>query len=77
MSIDEIASIMTHAELVFGVDTGLTHLAAALKVPVIGLYVGSDPRLTGLHGVGKLINVGGIGRIPAMSEVLKTAEALV
>jgi hypothetical protein len=34
---------MARASLAIGVDTGLAHLAAALRVPVIALYVATDP----------------------------------
>jgi heptosyltransferase-1 len=76
MRIDEIASAMTLAKMVIGVDTGLTHLAAALKVPAIGIYGGSEPVLTGLHGAGKLINVGGAGQVPTVSEIFNAIETV-
>ena len=36
-----------------GVDTGLTHLAAALGARTVGIYCGSDPALTGLYGAAR------------------------
>ena len=39
----EVARLLAGAAVVVGV-TGLTHLAAALGVPVIALYCGTDPR---------------------------------
>ena len=49
LSLPQAASLLGHASAVCGVDTGLTHLAAALGVPTIGLYVATRPELTGLH----------------------------
>ena len=44
--------------LVVGLDTGLTHLAAALGAPTVGIYCGSDPARTGLYGAARARNVG-------------------
>src|SRR6185436_19531256 len=38
MTLAEIAALVSAAHCVVGVDTGLAHLAAALGVPVAGLY---------------------------------------
>lgn len=45
--IDEIAA----ARMIIGVDSGLTHLAAALGVPTLGLYGSTDRALTGARGL--------------------------
>ena len=55
---------------VVGLDTGLTHLAAALGTPTVGIYCGSDPALTGLYGAPQAKNVGAAGRPPEVDEVL-------
>ncbi len=47
-SLADTAGILAHAEAVVGVDTGLAHLAVALKRPTIGLYLSTLPALTGL-----------------------------
>ncbi len=39
MSVAEIARLLRGARGVAGVDTGLTHLAAALGVPAVGIYL--------------------------------------
>ncbi|MND06283.1 ADP-heptose:LPS heptosyl transferase I [compost metagenome] len=51
-------------------DTGLTHLAAALKVPTIGIYCATDPAATGLHGCPRAVNLGGIGAPPSVDDVI-------
>jgi heptosyltransferase-1 len=50
MSVAELARVLARAQSVAGVDTGLTHLAAALGVPAAGIYLSTQARLTGLHG---------------------------
>jgi heptosyltransferase-1 len=49
MTLVEAAALLAHAHAVCGVDTGLTHLAAALGRPTVGIYVATRPELTGLH----------------------------
>jgi heptosyltransferase-1 len=61
MGLTDLARTARGARCVIGVDTGLTHLAAALEIPVVGLYCGSDPALTGLHGSGRCWNLGAVG----------------
>ncbi len=41
---------LAQTSLVIGVDSGLTHLAAALAVPTVGLYGSTDAVLTGCRG---------------------------
>lgn len=69
MPLAALAHLARNARFAIGVDTGLAHLAAALEVPVVGLYCGSDPALTGLYGSGELRNLGSAGRPPAVEEV--------
>ena len=51
LSLTEIAELMLKVKAVFGVDTGLTHLAALLDVRSIGIYGSTDVGLTGAMGV--------------------------
>ena len=76
MPLAEIARLARGARCVVGVDTGLAHLAAALEVPVVGLYCNSDPALTGLHGSGRLWNLGKAGAPPAVGVVLEALGKL-
>jgi heptosyltransferase-1 len=56
------------------VDTGLTHLAAALCVPTIALYCASQPGLTGVHAASFHRNLGEGGRPPVLAEVLAACD---
>ena len=69
MGLAEAAALLAHSRCVAGVDTGLTHLAAALQVPTVGIYCATRPELTGLHAPNAR-NVGGSGRAPEVDEVL-------
>ena len=70
----QVAALLAGASLAIGVDTGLAHLAAALRVPVIALYIASDPALTGVYGTGFIRNLGATGAPPSVAEVLRVAE---
>ena len=71
MAFRDLSNLLKKANLVVGLDTGLTHLAAAMGTRTVGIYCGSDPALTGLYGFAKAVNVGEAGRPPAVAEVLK------
>ena len=71
MTLTGLARLARKAHCVVGVDTGLTHLAASLDVPVLGLYCGSTPALTGLYGGKRARNLGDAGKPPLVREVLE------
>jgi heptosyltransferase-1 len=75
--LDELARHLAAARFVIGVDTGLLHLAAALGVPLVGIFVGSEPGLTGPRGRGPIAIVGGKGAIPETADVLAALDRLV
>jgi heptosyltransferase-1 len=60
--------------VVIGVDTGLLHLAAALGVPLVAIFAGSQPSLTGPVGSGPLAVLGAQGVPP--EAVTDAVEAL-
>ncbi|MGR9101157.1 MAG: glycosyltransferase family 9 protein, partial [Gammaproteobacteria bacterium] len=51
LSLGEIAGLLSGAAGVVGVDTGLAHLAAALQIPSVTLYIETYPSLTGACGL--------------------------
>lgn len=69
----ELTGLIKKARITIGVDTGLIHLATALRIPSIALYLASDPALTGIYGTGFHRNLGAPGQAPAVDEVLTVA----
>jgi heptosyltransferase-1 len=76
LPIGDVTSVLADAECVIGVDTGLTHLAGALGTVTVGIYVATDPALTGLYGCARAANVGGRGHSPDADAVLREVERL-
>ena len=76
MPLGELARVLRRARGVAGVDTGLSHLAAAVGVPVVGIYCATDPALTGLYGSARVRNLGATGAPPATARVLAALEEL-
>ncbi len=70
MELEDLARLFAGAQSVVGLDTGLTHLAAALGARTVGIYCGSDPALTGIFGAPRARNVGAAGREPAVAEAV-------
>ena len=72
LSISELAGVIANAKAAVGVDTGLSHFAAALRIPTIAIYTDTNPALTGVMA-GKFapaINLGGIDKTPSVANVL-------
>jgi heptosyltransferase-1 len=46
----DIAAVIGHSAVVIGADTGLTHLAGALGLPTVGIFVTTEPGLTAPRG---------------------------
>jgi heptosyltransferase-1 len=74
--LDATVRLIAGAAFVIGVDTGLLHLAAALGVPLVGIFVGSEPGLTGPRGVGPMAVVGGKAQMPSAREVVAALERI-
>jgi lipopolysaccharide heptosyltransferase I len=69
--LDEVARLIAGAQFVVGLDTGIMHLAAALGVPLVAIFAGSDPGLTGPVGYGPLSVLGTHGKPPTVEEVVE------
>lgn len=68
--LDAIAATLAGARVVVGVDTGLSHLAAALGRPTVGIYCDYDPGLVGLVGDGPVASLGGDGVDTSAAQVI-------
>lgn len=72
--LDRVARLIAGASFVVGVDTGLLHLAAALRVPLVAIFGASEPGLTGPVGEGPIAVVGGQGESPTVAQVIAAVE---
>jgi heptosyltransferase-1 len=61
--------VLAGSTLVVGVDTGLTHLAAATDRPTVGLFLDYPIELVGLTGK-NVRSLGGVNANPSVDEVL-------
>lgn len=75
--LDQVARLIANARGVVGVDTGLLHLAAALAVPLVAIFAGSQPRLTGPVGAGPMTVLGADGAPPNVVEVQAAVDRVV
>jgi heptosyltransferase-1 len=75
--LDVVTGLIAGAEMVVGVDTGLLHLAAAFGVPLVAIFAGSEPGLTGPVGNGPISVLGTHGAAPSAEEVIEVAAKLV
>jgi heptosyltransferase-1 len=67
--LDQVARMIARAAFVVGVDTGLLHVAAALSVPLVAIFVGTEPGQHGPLGSGKIEIVGALGATPSTADV--------
>jgi heptosyltransferase-1 len=74
LRVGEMAAVLAGARQVVGLDTGFTHLAAALGRPTLGIYCDHDPGLAGITGRGRVASIGGKGQVPGRNEVLALLE---
>lgn len=81
LSLREMGGLLARAHAVVGVDTGLTHFAAALGVPTLALFTTTDAALAGVAIAGDHArDLGGNGVVPtldaaraALGELMKRA----
>ncbi|WP_256078217.1 lipopolysaccharide heptosyltransferase I [Massilia sp. YIM B04103] len=76
LSMADAVLLARHAALAVGVDTGLTHIAAAFSRPVVEIYCDSPRWKTEGNWSPKIINLGDRGAPPSVAEVLAAARSL-
>jgi heptosyltransferase-1 len=77
LSMDQAVTLARNAALAIGVDTGLTHIAAAFVRPTIELYCDSPKWKTEGNWSPRIVNLGDKGAPPSVDEVLAAAGRLV
>jgi len=76
-TLTQLAALMAGARIMVGLDSGLTHLSAALGTDTIGIYKASTPIRTPLVGAGYTASLGDRGQEPSGQAVLTAVnEAL-
>ena len=74
LSLPEVAALLARATLAIGVDTGFTHLAAALGTPTIALFSVTDRERHGVSCAGDhATDLGDAGRPASPDDVLAAA----
>jgi heptosyltransferase-1 len=77
LSMDEAVTLARNAALAIGVDTGLTHIAAAFVRPTIEIYCDSPKWKTEGNWSPRIVNLGDKGAPPTVEQVTAAAERLV
>ena len=74
-TLPELAALIHSARLALGVDTGLTHLAAALGTPTVSLFTVTDPARAGVARMGlHARDLGGNGDVPTSAQAIDVAS---
>jgi heptosyltransferase I len=70
-SLPQLATLLRGAEIAVGVDTGLTHFAAALGTSTVAIFTTTDARLAGVACAGPHArDAGGNGVVPSVAEIV-------
>lgn len=69
LALDAVVGLLDGAAAVVGVDTGLVHIAAALRRPTVELYNFSTAWRTGGYWSTKVVEIGAANRPPHLSDV--------
>ncbi len=75
LTVADAAGLLAAARLVVGLDTGFTHLAAALGRPAVGIYCDHDPGLAGVTGPAFAVSLGGKAAPPSRQAVFAAIDA--
>ncbi|MCL2075920.1 MAG: lipopolysaccharide heptosyltransferase I [Betaproteobacteria bacterium] len=70
MRLADLAALFANARFAVGVDTGLSHLAAAVGLPTLVIHTATDPKRTGVFCRQWHQNLGGKNQIPDLEAAL-------
>ena len=76
LSMMDAVKVAQNAALAVGVDTGLTHIAAAFVRPTIEIYADSPKWKTEGNWSDRIVNLGDLGAPPSADEVIAAARDL-
>ncbi len=76
LSMADAVMLARRAALAVGVDTGLTHIAAAFSRPVVEIYCDSPRWKTEGNWSPKIVNLGDRGNPPSVADVAAAARSL-
>ena len=76
LSMMDAVELARHAALTVGVDTGLTHIAAAFVRPTVEIYCDSPRWKTEGNWSPRIVNLGDTGQPPSSDEVIGAARRL-
>ena len=76
LSMDEAVTLARNCALAIGVDTGLTHIAAAFLRPTVELYCDSPKWKTEGNWSPRIVNLGDKGAPPTAAEAIAAARGL-
>jgi len=76
LSMMEAVELARYASLAVGVDTGLTHIAAAFYRPTVEIYCDSPRWKTEGNWSPRIVNLGDLGSPPQAAEVVAAARSL-
>lgn len=74
MSVTELAQCIQTAALVVGTDTGLVHLASALRRPTVMIFSATSRPLFGIDIPDLCVSIGDDGRPPSAAEALDAID---
>jgi heptosyltransferase-1 len=72
----KLSGLISNAQFVFGVDTGLIHLANALNKKIIAIYVDTNPDKTGIFESLIAKNMGNKNLTPSVKELMELFESI-
>ena len=76
LSMMDAVTLAQQAALAIGVDTGLTHIAAAFYTPTVEIYADSPKWKTEGNWSPRIVNLGDRGAAPTAGEVIDAARRL-